>query len=139
DQGVITGRAHETLRTRAQLAPHIAIAADVMVKHATPPPGLTLAQAAADAWERGLADALIVSGTATGAPTDAGELELVGKAVPDAVVWIGSGLTLENATELLPLCDAAIVGTSLARAGAGSEVDALAVRRMAEIFSSLAD
>src|SRR5690606_2253475 len=40
DQGWITGRAHETLRLRARIAPTVAIAADVLVKHATPPPGL---------------------------------------------------------------------------------------------------
>jgi uncharacterized protein len=39
DQGLLEGRAHETLRERARLAPGLRILADVHVKHASPPPG----------------------------------------------------------------------------------------------------
>ena len=38
DQGLIQGRAHETLRLRRTLAPGVAILADVLVKHSTLPP-----------------------------------------------------------------------------------------------------
>ncbi|HSO49186.1 MAG TPA: BtpA/SgcQ family protein, partial [Acidimicrobiia bacterium] len=62
DQGPIVGRAAELLRRRRVLAPDVEIWADVMVKHATPPPGLEPAHAALDTVERGLADAVIVSG-----------------------------------------------------------------------------
>ena len=44
----------------------IEIWADGMVKHATPPPGLDIKQAAEDTVIRGLADAVIVSGAGTG-------------------------------------------------------------------------
>jgi len=124
DQGWIEGRAHETLRLRARLGAPVAILADVLVKHAAPPPGLEPGDAARDAWERGLADALVVTGPATGAPPDAARLEAVRAAAPEAPVWIGSGLSPANAATLLPLADGALVGSALMEAGrAGRPVD----------------
>ena len=131
DQGWISGRAHETLRLRARLCPGVAILADVMVKHAVPPAGLETADAARDAWHRGLADALIVSGAATGAPADPARIDAVRRAVPEAPVWLGSGLTPETAAELLPRVQGAIVGSALARGGvAGAGIDPARVRAL---------
>lgn len=131
DQGWIEGRAHETLRMRRRLGAPIAILADILVKHAVPPAGLELAQAARDAWHRGLADGLVVSGAETGAATDPERLRALRAAVPEAAIWIGSGLTPENAAELLPLCDGAILGTSIARDGiAGRGIDPHRVREV---------
>lgn len=124
DQGWITGRAHETLRARAALGADVAVLADVLVKHATPPAGLTAADAGRDTWERGGADALIVSGAATGAATPVVRLQEVRDAVPDALILIGSGLTPENAAELLRVAGGAIVGSAVQQGGrAGSAVD----------------
>lgn len=134
DQGWLTGHAHDTLRSRAALGADVAILADVMVKHATPPPGLDVGQAARDTWHRGLADALLVSGPATGSRTDPGRLRRVRDAVPEAPVWIASGLAPENAIELLALADGAIVGSALERDGvAGNPVDRERVRRLLEV------
>ncbi len=124
DQGWLPGRAHETLRLRARLGARVAILADVLVKHATSPAPQDAGQVARDTWERGLADGLIASGTGTGAPTDRGRVIAIKQAVPAAPVWIGSGLTPENAADLLPAADGAIVGSSLARDGrAGHGID----------------
>lgn len=124
DQGVLEGRAWETIRARAILAPHLLIVADVLVKHAVPPPGLDAGQAARDLRRRGLADILVVSGSGTGEPTDPERLREVRKAVPEAPVWIGSGLTPDTAAHLLTEADGAIVGSTLQREGvAGREVD----------------
>lgn len=129
DQGWLTGEAHETLRLRARLGCPAALLADVLVKHATPPPGLDLAQACKDAWERGLADGLIGSGAGTGQATERGRLEAMKRAVPEAPVWIGSGFTAENAAALWPVADGAIVGTTLMQGGvAGAGVDPARVR-----------
>ncbi|RMH18970.1 MAG: phosphorybosylanthranilate isomerase [Gemmatimonadetes bacterium] len=137
DQGVLEGRAHETLRERARLAPGVAILADVFVKHAAPPPGLALEDAARDTWHRGLADALIVSGAGTGRPTARADLERVRAAVPDAPVWIGSGLTAASAPDLVPLASGAIVGSALKRDGrAEGPVDAGRVRALVEAVRS---
>lgn len=134
DQGWLEGRAHETLRLRARLVStgaSPAILADVLVKHAVPPAALDLAQTARDTWHRGLADGLIVSGEETGAPTDVGCIEAVKAALPQAPVWIGSGLTAANAARLLAAADGAIVGSALARDGrAGAGIDPERVARL---------
>ena len=137
DQGWITGRAADTLRRRAALNVPVAIFADVLVKHAVPPVGLTAAAAARDTWERGLADALIVSGAATGAVTEADRLREVRAAVPAAPLLIGSGLDAEHA-ELLRLADGAIVGSALQRGQrAGEPVERLRVERLMATVQSL--
>ncbi|MCA9245280.1 MAG: BtpA/SgcQ family protein [Phycisphaerales bacterium] len=120
DQGVISGVAHELLRERAMLgAERIRIFADVNVKHSTPlGPPRPIADEVADMVKRGGADAIIVSGTATGAAADISEARDVREAVnrisqPRALVVIGSGVTTGNVRELSDVADAAIVGTSL--------------------------
>lgn len=117
DQGLVEGQAAETLRLRSSLAPHVGLVADVHVKHATPIEGDDLLDAARDCWFRGLADALVVSGSGTGHGTDLAEVSAVREAVPEACVWIGSGLTAGTAREALALADGAIVGTSVMNGG----------------------
>jgi membrane complex biogenesis BtpA family protein len=124
DQGRIDGVAGETLRARAALGAHIPIFADVLVKHATPPPGTRLGDAARDTWHRGLADALVISGAGTGLPTSGDDLSEAREAVPEARIWIGSGLTVDRVKDLLPGADGAIVGSAFQRDGrAGAEVE----------------
>src|SRR5690349_1628029 len=77
DQGVVEGRAAETLRERARLCPNAAIWADVHVKHATPLGRETIAESALDTAHRGLADVLIVTGAATGSAPDPSRIEQV--------------------------------------------------------------
>lgn len=129
DQGWIEGAAAETLRLRERMAGDVAILADVLVKHATPPPGQELAAAARDAWERGLADALIVSGPATGEATDLDDVRTVREAARDAVVLVGSGVTGNNVREVLRVADGAIVGSAFEVGGsAGNAVEPERVR-----------
>jgi membrane complex biogenesis BtpA family protein len=136
DQGWIEGAAHETLRLRAQLGLTVSICADVFVKHATPPAGLNIEEAARDTWERGLADALIVSGTGTGVETSRSDIERVKSAVPDSTVLIGSGLTAQNAATLLRLADGAIVGSALKTNGrAGSPVSLERVQHLVGVVA----
>lgn len=133
DQGPVQGRAAETLRVRAALGAPVAILADVLVKHATAPPGLTLAQAAADTWSRGLADALVVSGPGTGRATDPERVAQARAAAPQAPVLVGSGVTPDTVAALLRSADGAIVGTCLTREGrAGSGVEADRVRALVD-------
>ncbi|MEE9184632.1 MAG: BtpA/SgcQ family protein [Acidimicrobiia bacterium] len=113
DQGVISGRAAEITRLRAQLGAEVAIYADVLVKHAVPPPGVTMEQAVADAVGRGLADAVIVTGSATGAPADRDMLRRAAASAGSAPVLVGSGANEENISGLLEVAQGVIVGTSL--------------------------
>lgn len=117
DQGVIEGRAFETLRLRRQLAPDVQIFADVHVKHAAPLAPLPIEIAARDTLERGLADALIISGTGTGTATDLSEVERVRAACPKARILIGSGITAASVADYLRAADGVIVGSSLKRNG----------------------
>ena len=117
DQGMIEGNAYETLRARRQLCPQAKILADVHVKHAVPLGNSTIEIAARDTLERGLADALIVSGTGTGVTTDIEDARKVRAACPHAKLLLGSGVTVENIGPFLPLIDGIIVGTSLKKAG----------------------
>lgn len=129
DQGRVAGRAADTLRTRAALASPVAILADVHVKHATPPAGESLESAAADGWHRGLADALVVSGRATGEATALDDVRRVRAAVPEAVILVGSGVTADTVAATLNDADGVIVGTALTRQGrAGTGIDPERVR-----------
>ena len=124
DQGLLTGAAHETLRLRRELGVDTTILADLHVKHATPPSGADLSEAAADAWTRGLADGLVVSGSGTGRATEESDIDRVGRAVPAAPVFVGSGMTAGTAGRLSPAARGAIVGTAVMRGGvAGGGVD----------------
>jgi membrane complex biogenesis BtpA family protein len=137
DQGWIAGRAHETLRLRRTLNADVAIFADVMVKHAVAPAGLTIEDAAADIFERAGADALIVSGTATGAPTDTADVQRVRDRVPNAPLWIGSGVNTENVRGLLAIADGVIVGSAFEKDGrAGAEVEVDRVRRLVDVVKA---
>ena len=117
DQGLIEGKAHETLRYRSILKSEVKIFADIAVKHATPLAPIDILTIAEDTYHRGLADALIVTGTATGKSTDLGQLKTVKSAVPQARVLAGSGVTIDNLTEVLQYADGVIVGTSIKRDG----------------------
>ena len=117
DQGLIEGRAYETVRYRAALCPKVQIFADVHVKHAVPLGNWTLEDSARDTMERGLADALIISGVGTGMAAEASDVERVRAACPEARIFLGSGVTLQNARDYLRNADGFIVGTSLKRGG----------------------
>ena len=113
DQGLIEGNAYDTLRYRAVVCPQAQIFADVHVKHAVPLGAMSLEHSARDTVERGLADALIVSGTGTGIAADATDVQLVHRACPRTKILLGSGVTLKNVRDYLDAADGFIVGTSL--------------------------
>jgi membrane complex biogenesis BtpA family protein len=112
DQGPIVGRAPEVMRKKAELGSDVEVWADVLVKHATPPPGLDARQATEDTLERGRADALIVSGSGTGHAPDPERLKMVREvAGPDVRIAIGSGAEPTNFEDLLAYADTLIVGS----------------------------
>ena len=111
DQGLIQGDAYQTLLYHKRLTADVSIAADVMVKHATPAGTRSLLDAAKDTLYRGRVDHIIVTGTATGATVDIEELRRLRFALPDASIWIGSGVSLDNVREVMTCADGAIVGT----------------------------
>lgn len=113
DQGFVEGQASELLRFRTSVAPSVQIFADVHVKHAVCLSQPDIALAAQETAYRGQADALIVSGTATGRPTDLDDLRRVREAVPDRTLLAGSGTTPESVSRILDIADGAIVASCL--------------------------
>jgi membrane complex biogenesis BtpA family protein len=133
DQGIVHGEAHELLRLRTSLgAQNVRILADVNVKHSAPlGPPRPLAAEIADLIERGGADAIIVSGEATGEAIDTAELRAANAAAGDTPVLVGSGATAETIGAILAHADGVIVGTSLKRDGSATNpVDAERVRAL---------
>jgi uncharacterized protein len=133
DQGLIEGNAHQLLRYRRELGADVAILADVLVKHARPLVTPNLTTAVQDTIERGLADAVILSGWATGSPPNLEDLELAAAAAKDTPVLIGSGASWENIGQLMQAADGAIVASSLKRRGKIEEtIDPIRVYQFVE-------
>jgi uncharacterized protein len=133
DQGLLQSGAHDSLRYRRLLGLDIKILADVQAKHGMPLAPIPIEQEARDCVSRGLADALVVSGVATGEPTALGDLKAVRSAAPDVPLLVGSGVTPETTAELLSIADGLIVGTAVKRDGIlANPVDARRVRRVVE-------
>ncbi|MFA5624203.1 MAG: BtpA/SgcQ family protein [Bradymonadales bacterium] len=139
DQGIIEGDAYETLRFRQLLgAEHIAILADVLVKHAKPLAPISASEATTDTLERGLADGVIVTGSGTGQAVDRRTLEEVHEAAGHKPVLIGSGAKHDTLSIYAPFICGAIVGTSLKYEGkVENHVDPERVKRMAATFEQL--
>ena len=128
DQGVLEGRAHETIRLRDRLEADAAILADVHVKHAAPIGDASIERAALETVERGRADGVIVSGPGTGAETALEDVERVVGALEDSredsdetyrkPAFVGSGVTSETVGDCLAAgADGVIVGTALKEGG----------------------
>jgi len=135
DQGLIEGDAAATMRLRQRLCPDARVLADVHVKHAVPLGSEPIEVAARDTLERGLADALIVSGSGTGHAADMRDVERVRRACPDACILVGSGVTSANVRDCLRVADGVVVGSSLKKSGIVSNpVDA---RRVAALTRAM--
>ena len=117
DQGIVQSDAYGTLRDRRLLGVDVAIFADVGGKHAVPLAPVDLEQTARDLVHRGLADALVVSGPATGQATPLADVKRVRSAVAGVSLLVGSGVTAETVAELLSVADGVIVGTSVKENG----------------------
>jgi membrane complex biogenesis BtpA family protein len=133
DQGIVQSDAYHVLRDRRLLAADVEIFADVQGKHAVALAPMDVEHEARDLVHRGLADALVVNGKATGEATPLAEVKRVRGAVPSVPLLVGSGVTPETVGELLSVADAAIVGTSVKRDGdVRKPVDAARVRRLVD-------
>jgi membrane complex biogenesis BtpA family protein len=104
----------------------VLLLADIQVKYAHMLVERGLDESARLAREHG-ADAVIVSGAATGDPPDPAAVALAKRGAGDMPVLVGSGLDAANAPALLGVADGAIVGTSL------KQGDYIAAERVAAI------
>jgi hypothetical protein len=117
DQGLIEGQAHQLLRYRRELGSDVKILADVLVKHARPLGSPNLTTAVQETIDRGLADAVILSGWVTGSPPSLEDLELASAAAKETPVFIGSGANWENIPSLIQAANGVIISSSLKRRG----------------------
>ncbi|MGA3154915.1 MAG: BtpA/SgcQ family protein [Streptosporangiaceae bacterium] len=61
------------------------------------------------------ADAILISGPITGAPTDTAQLREAKHAIPRTPVLANTGVTADTVQEILAVADGAVVGTTLKR------------------------
>jgi len=138
DQGVIMGRAYETMRLRETLRCRSLLFSDIRVKHAKPMVPFDLLDEAFDAVKRGKSDALIVTGAATGRAADLDDVRRLKEKMPEVPVMIGSGATPETVEEILAVADGIIVGTAIKEHGEiHRPVDAERVRAFADVAERL--
>ncbi len=137
DQGIIQGKAHRTLRLRSALKSDVAIFTDLHVKHASPLGRQSTEADALDLIERGLTDALILSGIRTGAEADISEIARV-REVTRSPILIGSGITSRNIKTFFRAVDGFIVGSTFKTDGfANNRVDPERIRNFMAIFNSV--
>ena len=137
DQGIVQGSSQLSVRLRSALKSNALIFADVGVKHAAALAGRSLDIETRDLAERGLADAIIVTGDRTGVETSLVDIEHV-RAATTLPILVGSGATAENVGRVLPKVDGLIVGSYFKKDGAGHNVVEAArverfTRRVAEL------
>jgi uncharacterized protein len=138
DQGMIRGKAHKTLRLRKNLGASIYIFADVHVKHSKSLTERNIELEARDLAERGMADALVVSGNFTGDATNPRDAETV-KQITGLPVFIGSGTKPENLKTLSAVADGFIVGSYFKEKGkAFNRIDAGRVKKFMKEFRTMA-
>ncbi|MDV3102967.1 BtpA/SgcQ family protein [Thermococcus waiotapuensis] len=135
DQGIIEGIAPGLAKLRRLLPSKIKVFADVHVKHAVHFDNFE--DSLRDTVERGLADAVVISGKATGKPVDIERLALA-KRISPVPVLVGSGTTYDNLSELWKHADGFIVGTWIKRDGkVENEVSPERARKLAELAKEL--
>jgi membrane complex biogenesis BtpA family protein len=136
-QGMVSPCSAQITRYRRQLgASNVLIFADIQTKYTTNLLPQALAQSAQDAVSAG-ADALIVTGAATGQATPLDAVADVKQHV-NCPVLVGSGTTLENLEKVLATADGAIVRSALKEGGLAqnmvSERRATAFMEKAAVF-----
>lgn len=136
DQGIIEGKAFDTLRLRKSLNSDVLIFADVAVKHASPLGIRSIEDETKDLTQRGLADVLIVSGSHTGGEANVKEINII-KQNTDLPVIIGSGITADNLNKYYPQVDGFIVGSFFKTDGkASNKVEESRVQNFMVKFNS---
>lgn len=117
DAGIMESIAANALRYRKYLESDVKFFADVHIKHSYPLMQRPIEYSAEDAYYRGLADAIVVTGRKTGGNTNPEDIKRVKNALPEIPLVVGSGVSEENIEDYFSYVDAIIVATSLNRDG----------------------
>jgi membrane complex biogenesis BtpA family protein len=134
DQGIIEGKAWETMRIRKSLNDNILIFADASVKHSNPLGNRTVIEDVKDLSTRGMADAIIITGTQTGGQADPSEIIKAAEntALP---ILVGSGITDGNLKKYFKIANGFIVGSFFKKDG--KAINALEEGRIFRLTSIL--
>lgn len=136
DEGLIEGSAGVLLRYRRAIgADHIRVFADIKKKHSAHAitADVDIVETA-HAAEFFAVDGVIVSGVATGQPTDPKEVNSVAHSV-SVPTLVGSGITIDNILDYSS-ADALIVGSSIKQDGLWSnEIDSDGARALVRAFA----
>ncbi len=137
NSGIIEGDSGNILRYRNIIgAENVKILADVNVKHGAH--ALVADRSISDqAWDAEYydADVIIVTGTKTGSTAPIEKIKAV-RAGTSLPLITGSGLSVDNADDIIPLVDGAIVGTSLKEKGVWwGRVEVERVKRLVDAVS----
>ena len=139
NEGFVEGAAADALRYRNQIdAKDVLIFADVHVKHGS---HAIVSDRSVEEQARDVAffnaDVAIATGTRTGHKTSVEEIQQIKKG-SNLPTIVGSGLTSENAKEILTVADGAIVGVSLKDSGNMSgNTDINKVKHLMDIVGKL--
>lgn len=117
DQGLIEGEAHRIQRYRRFLGAQVQVFADVAVKHSATLAPRPLPEEIEDTIARGMADAIIVSGVATGKEAALADVKLAKRCAKNTPVLVGSGVNASNVAAMLACADGCIVGTAFKNDG----------------------
>jgi len=98
---------------------------------------MDLVASAMDVTDRGLADAVIVSGRRTGDPANLENLIALRRALPDALIVAGSGVDEQNVQSFWPHVDGIIVGTGVKEGRITS--NPVSVRDAERLMAAVAD
>lgn len=118
DEGYIDANGGELLRYRKAInAENIAVFTDIKKKHSshTITADVSIVETA-KAAEYFLSDGLIITGSSTAEPADVEDIQQIKKKCKIPII-VGSGVTLNNLSQYLPICDALIVGSYFKKEG----------------------
>lgn len=117
--------------------PNVKICCDAAVKHSAQLTAEDPVLEALELAERGMADAILLTGRRTGEPVDIGLVAAVKRAIR-IPVWAGSGVNFENIETVLRRADGLIAGTILKEeARVENPVDPMLIRRLTQIRDRL--
>ncbi len=124
----------------SRIARHIAVFADIDVKHSVPLKGRLESpeiELYRDCASRGKADAFIVTGRSTGSAPDPGYVAALKNILASKPVIVGSGVSVENIKAYWDIADGFIVGSSIKVKGVETVIDPHKAEAIARIVKDL--
>lgn len=137
DQGLIESDAAFLIRERARLGCDVAILADAHVKHAHSLSSVDLNLAIEDLAHRQMADGVIITGASTGKAIPPESFKTASRLARSGGIrlYAGSGVTVENISDVRSAVHGIIVGSALRKGGrAGQSLDARRVQEFVRAY-----